>query len=71
MTLNDITKDTDFYTTTSPFVTCLGAFSQERKGFWLPKDDLQDSSSSTETKIRGPPQPVFIITEKTRGKERK
>jgi hypothetical protein len=36
-----------FYTTTSHFVTCLGDFSQERQKLWLPKDDLQDSSSWT------------------------
>ena len=45
MTFNDVTKDTVFYTTTSRFVTCLGAFSQERQKLWLPKDDLRDSSS--------------------------
>ena len=32
VTFNDVTKDTTFYTTTSRFVTCLGAFSQERRG---------------------------------------
>jgi hypothetical protein len=42
---NDITKDTAFYTTTSRFVACLGAFSQERQSLWLPKDDLKDSST--------------------------
>ena len=26
-------------------MTCLGAFSQERQGLWLPKDDLKDPSS--------------------------
>ncbi len=45
MTFNDITKDAAFYTTTSRFVAWLGAFSQERQGLWLPKDDLKDSSS--------------------------
>ncbi len=45
VTFNDITKDAVFYTTTSRFVAWLGAFSQERQGVWLPKDDLQDSSS--------------------------
>ena len=45
VTFNDITKDVAFYTTTSRFVVCLGACSQERQGLWLPKDDLQDSSS--------------------------
>ena len=42
---NDVTKDAAFYTTTSRFVAWLGAFSQERQGLWLPKDDLQDPSS--------------------------
>ncbi len=45
VTFNDVTKDAAFYTTTSRFVAWLGAFSQERQGLWLPKDDLQDSSS--------------------------
>ena len=45
VTSNDITKDAAFYTATSRFVAWLGAFSQERKGFWLPKDDLRNSSS--------------------------
>jgi hypothetical protein len=45
LTFDDITKDAAFYTTTSLFVAWLGAFSQERQGLWLPKDDLQDSSS--------------------------
>jgi hypothetical protein len=45
VTFNDITKDAAFYTTTSRFVDCLGAFSQERQGLWLPKDDLKDPSS--------------------------
>ena len=44
VTLNDITKDTA-YVTTSHFVSCLGVFYQERQGSWLPKDDLKDSSS--------------------------
>jgi hypothetical protein len=44
VTFNDITKDAAFYTTTSRFVAWLGAFSQERQGLWLPKDDLRDSS---------------------------
>jgi hypothetical protein len=45
VTFNDATIDADvFYTTTSRFVSWLGAFSQERQGLWLPKDDLQDSS---------------------------
>jgi len=34
-TFNDITKDDAFYATTSRFVGCLGAFSQERQGLWL------------------------------------
>ena len=45
VTFNDVTKDAAFYTTTSRFVAWLGAFSQERQGLWLPKDDLQDPSS--------------------------
>ena len=45
VTFNDITKDAAFYTTTSRFLAWLGAFSQERQRLWLPKDDLQDSSS--------------------------
>jgi hypothetical protein len=45
VTFNDVTKDTAFYTATSRFVTCLGAFSQERQSVWLSKDDLRDSSS--------------------------
>ncbi len=45
VTFKDITKDAAFYATTSRFVVCLGVFSQERQGWWLPKDDLQDSSS--------------------------
>jgi hypothetical protein len=45
ITFNDVTKDAAFYTTTSRFVAWLGAFSQERQGLWLPKDDLWDSSS--------------------------
>jgi hypothetical protein len=45
ITFNDVTKDAAFYTTTSRFVACLGAFSQERQGLWLPTDDLRDSSS--------------------------
>jgi hypothetical protein len=45
VTFNDVTKDAAFYTSTSHFVAWLGAFSQERQGLWLPKDDLQDSSS--------------------------
>ena len=44
MTFNDITKDAVFHTTTSRFVTCPGAFSQERQTLWLSKDDLKDSS---------------------------
>jgi hypothetical protein len=45
LTFNDVTKDAAFYTTTSRFVTWIGAFSQERQRLWLPKDDLRDSSS--------------------------
>jgi hypothetical protein len=45
VTFNDVTKDSAFYTTTSRFVSWLGAFSQERQVLWLPKDDLKDPSS--------------------------
>ncbi len=45
VTFNDVTKDTAFYTTTSPFVTWTGDFSQERQSLWLPKDDLKDPST--------------------------
>jgi hypothetical protein len=45
VTFNDVTKDAVFYTTTSRFVSWLGAFSQERQVLWLTKDDLRDSSS--------------------------
>ncbi len=48
---NDITKDAAFYTTTTRFVAWLGAFSQERQGLWLPKDDLKDSSSRSSTPL--------------------
>ena len=40
-----VTKDAAFYTTTSLFVTWIGAFPHERQELWLPKDDLRDSSS--------------------------
>ena len=42
---NCVTKDAAFYTTTSRFVSWIGAFSQARQELWLPKDDLRDSSS--------------------------
>ena len=42
---NCVTKDAVFYTTTSRFVSWMGAFSQERQELWLPKDALRDSSS--------------------------
>jgi hypothetical protein len=42
---NCVTKDAAFYTTTSRFVTWIGAFPQERQELWLSKDDLRDSSS--------------------------
>jgi hypothetical protein len=45
VTLNDVTKDDVFYTTTSRFVVWFGDFSQERQVLLLPKDDLQDSAS--------------------------
>ena len=34
VTFNDITQDVSFYTTTSRFVACLGAFFQERQALW-------------------------------------
>ncbi len=40
-----------FYTTTSRFVVWLGAFSKERQGLWLTKDDLKDSSSWSSTPL--------------------
>ncbi len=45
VTFNDVTKDATFYTTTWHFVAWLGTSSQERQTLWIPKDDLQDSSS--------------------------
>jgi hypothetical protein len=42
---NDLSRDAAFYTTTSRFVAWMGAFSQERQGLWLPKDNLKDASS--------------------------
>jgi hypothetical protein len=42
---NCVTKDAAFYATTSRFVSWMSGFSQERQKLWLPKDDLQDSSS--------------------------
>jgi hypothetical protein len=45
VTFNCVTKDAAFYTTTSRFVSWIGAFPQERQELWLPKDDLRDSSS--------------------------
>jgi hypothetical protein len=42
---NCVTKDAAFYTTTSRFVSWIGAFSQARQELWLLKDDLRDSSS--------------------------
>jgi hypothetical protein len=49
---NCVTKDAAFYSTTSRFVSFLGAFSQERQRLWLPADDLQDSSSWTSSPLR-------------------
>ncbi len=46
VSFNCVTKDDAFYTTTSHFVSWMGAFSQERQKLWLPKDDLRDSSST-------------------------
>ena len=45
VSFNYVTKDAAFYTTTSHFVSWIGAFSQVRQELWLPKDDLRDSSS--------------------------
>ncbi len=42
---NCVAKDAAFYTTTSRFVSWMGAFSQARQELWMPKDDLRDSSS--------------------------
>jgi hypothetical protein len=42
---NCVTKDAVIYTTTSRFVSWMGAFSQTRQELWLPKDDPRDSSS--------------------------
>jgi hypothetical protein len=54
VTFNDVTRrvtDSDFYTTTSRFVSRFGAFSQERQGLWLPKDDLKDPSSWSSSQL--------------------
>ena len=51
VTFNCVTKDDVFYTSTSRFVAWVGAFSQERKELWLPKDDLRDSSSWSSTPL--------------------
>ncbi len=45
VTFTDVTKNAVFYTTTSRFVACLVAFSQERQSLWLPNDDLKDPST--------------------------
>jgi hypothetical protein len=45
VSFNCVTKDDDFYTTTSRFVSWIGTFSQARQELWLSKDDLRDSSS--------------------------
>jgi hypothetical protein len=45
VSFNCVTKVAAFYTTTSRFVSWMGAFCQERQKLWLPKDDLRDSSS--------------------------
>jgi hypothetical protein len=44
VSFNDVSMDAAFYTT-ARFVAWMGAFSQERQGLWLPKDDLKDASS--------------------------
>jgi hypothetical protein len=48
---NCVTKDAAFYATTARFVSWMGAFPQERQKLWLPKDDLQDSSSWSSTPL--------------------
>ena len=63
-----VTKDTAFYTTTSRFVAWFGAFSQERQGLWLLKDDLARThphghhprlySSATSTMVFSPNTPT-------------
>ncbi len=45
VSFNDVSRDVVFYTTTARFVAWMGAFSQERQGLWLTKDDLKDVSS--------------------------
>ncbi len=45
MPFNFVTEDAVFYTTTSRFVSWMGAFSQARQELWFPKGDLRDSSS--------------------------
>jgi hypothetical protein len=45
VSFNYVARDAAFYTTTSLFVSWMGAFSQVRQELWLPKDDLRDSSS--------------------------
>jgi hypothetical protein len=42
VSFNCVTKDDDFYTTISRFVSWIGVFPQERQELWLPKDDLRD-----------------------------
>ena len=51
MQSNDITKDAAFYTTTARFVAWLGAFSLERQGLWLARDDLKDASAWSSTPL--------------------
>ena len=48
---NCVTKDAAFYTTTSHFVSWIGAFSQTRQEVWLPKDDLRDSSLGASARL--------------------
>ena len=49
VSFNCVTKDADFYTTTSHFVSWMGVFSQTRQELWLSKHDLRDSSSWSST----------------------
>ncbi len=51
VTFSDLTNNAAFYTTSSRFVAWLCAFSQERQGLWLPKDDLQDPSSWSSSQL--------------------
>jgi hypothetical protein len=47
VTFNDVSKDAEFYTTTSRCVAWLGAFSEERQEFWLHSIGSPNSYSAT------------------------